>query len=368
MQDAASRYPQVSTAQRIATPAIVCTYHRVHENWRSGNISFNLETFPYQYCTSIVYCCVGLDAQFGLDPHECDSDVKSLRTAKKSHLDLKTFVAIGGSKQQNDIFEKIAEKRLHQDLLVHAMVEWLLKRNFDGVYFYWTYRETQNTETSLRAIEYLVSALRKSNLKLGLILPSDEESLRGFDLPQLAHSLKGVPEGILLSPSERKNDDYNKTYFERADDMLKQFEHLKEAFTNDSGLICPMLPFAGSSFKFQAIIQEGNVVLKPVGKGKPVSVSNVAGKLAYFEVCKEHTSGSHFVFTTQDSAIVRDMYITYLTPRALANLLWLAVLRHQIECLGTWEPEWDDFGGVCEQQKYPLLRTLYTFVARRSQV
>ncbi|CAN8025628.1 unnamed protein product [Ixodes persulcatus] len=368
MQDAESRYPQVSTAQRIASPAIVCTYHRVHANWRSGNISYNLETFPYQYCTSMVYCCVGLDAQFDLDPHECDSDAKSLRTAKKSHPDLKTFVAIGGSKQQNDIFEKIAAKRLHQDLFVHAMVEWLLKRNFDGVYFYWTYRETQNTETLVRAIAYLVSALRKSNLKLGLILPSDEGSLKEFNVPQLAHLLKGAPEGILLSPSERKKDDYNKTYFERADDMLKQFKHLQEAFANVSGPICPMLPFAGSSFKFQAIIQEGNVVLKPVGKGKPGSVSSTAGKLAYFEVCKEHTSGSHFVFTTQDSAIVRDMYITYLTPRALANLLGLAVLRRSFECLGAWEPEWDDFGEVCEQQNYPLLRTLYTFIAQRSQV
>ncbi|CAN8001469.1 unnamed protein product, partial [Ixodes hexagonus] len=345
---------------------ILCTYNRTHANWKSGNTSFNLEAFPYQFCTSVVYCCVNMDINFDIDPQVYEPDVKSLKRAKKMHPGLKTFVVLGDSYAQNAIFEASTANLLHQEMFVHAVVTWLLKRSFDGIYIYWTYANLRDLERLVRTTGYVGHFLSKSNLQFGLILPSDEEFLRGIDVPGFARRLKDVPAGILLAPSEQIRGEHTKTDLNRADDLLKWLTRLQDAFTKVSSTICPMVPFAALSFKLQAFIEDGNVVLKPVDKGEPGAMSGEAGRLTYFEVCQQPVNGNHFKFPTRDSVMVGDEYITYLTPRALQNLLGSAGVRRPFECLGAWEPEWDDFGGVCKSGKHPLLQTMYRFLSSRS--
>ncbi|KAL1470757.1 hypothetical protein MTO96_024020 [Rhipicephalus appendiculatus] len=46
---------------------VACVYRKDHAGWASGNTTYGLDTLPYQYCASVVYCCLGLREDFAIE-------------------------------------------------------------------------------------------------------------------------------------------------------------------------------------------------------------------------------------------------------------------------------------------------------------
>lgn len=137
---------------------------------------------------------------------------------------------------------------------------------------------------------------------------------------------------------------------------------LRKKTSPSSVQICPLLPFAGSSFKLNSIIEDRRVILKPVCKGRPGPNTQEWGKLAYFEIYgKLANNRKHFTFPTFESVLSGDEYFVFGTLRSLGHLLPTVAAQKPWYCTGSWQPEWDDFSGHRGLGSYPLLKTLHKF-------
>lgn len=204
----------------VQTVNIVCTYHRIHANWSAGNTLYNLDTFPYDYCTSVLYCCVGLDADLNVERVEEQHDFKLLVMAKLKYPGLRTYLALGGNGSYSESFRRLTSSTIHQDIFVQIAVHWLRTRGFDGLYIYWTYPRKEDKLPLIQASKRLMASFRWSKLSYGLVLPSHERLQEGFDIRSLVQDPDVVSADVLLSPLEDSDYPFNDTWLSTAEAIV----------------------------------------------------------------------------------------------------------------------------------------------------
>ncbi|KAH8031808.1 hypothetical protein HPB51_020926 [Rhipicephalus microplus] len=342
---------------------ITCVYRKEHAGWVSGNTTYGLDTLPYQYCASVVYCCLGLREDFTIEDHGNHSDFKKLAKIKSDSPGLHNFVVIKADKSSAPSFKRLVSGTMHQDIFNLLAVHWMKTRNIDGVYLYWPQMEDSDGSKLVNAFRYLVGSFVKSKLKFGIILPPGTRYFANMsNLKALTANLDGSYDAVLLSPPEMDQSAYTGKLSSPSQALVGEYGKYLGDLAGT--MICPMIPFWGKTFKMKAVLQDSGLTLRPVGRGGARMTSREPGKLTFFEFCRE-LGNSRIVFPSRENAMIGDEYVMFLTPATLKHYLESSTSsRTSWRCLGSWGPEWDDFDGSCGLGRYPLLRTLYEFHKR----
>lgn len=353
------------SAPNAKRPGVVCVYRKNHAGWVSGNTSYGLESLPYEYCASILYCCLSLRVDFSIEDLGNHSDFKRLAQIKSLNPGLETFVVIEANEWAAPLYERFISKTVHQDIFLLLAVHWMKTRAIDGAYLYWHQTEDKGGDKLVNAFRHLVGSFAKSNLKFGIILPTGTGYFANTStLKALTEELDGSYAGVLLSPLEMDDSAFTGTLSNPMQALAEEYNKYL-GYLVGTASVCPMIPFWGKTFKMQAVLQDTVLALRPVGRGAARQTSREPGKLAFFEFCRE-LGKSLFVFPSRENAMIGDEYVTFLTPASLEKHLSTVASRASWRCFGSWGPEWDDFDGHCGMGRYPLLKTLYEFHTKQA--
>nr|XP_054924762.1 mucin-19-like [Dermacentor andersoni] len=354
-----------SSVPTVKRPGVVCVYRKNHAGWVTGNTSYGLESLPYEYCTSVVYCCLSMREDFAIEGLGNHNDFKQLAQIKNLNPGLETFVVIEANESTAPSFKRLISKTVHQDIFLLLAVHWMRTRVIDGAYLYWPQMKDKDGDRMVNAFRYLLDSFAKSNLKFGLILPAGTRYLaKTSALKALTDDLDGSYAAILLSPLEMDDSAFTGTLSSPTKALAEEYKKYPEDIVGTAS-VCPMIPFWGKTFKMQAVLQDTGLALRPVGRGGARQTSREPGKLAFFEFCRE-LGKSLFVFPSRENAVIGDEYVTFLTPASLEKDLSSTASRTSWRCFGSWGPEWDDFDGHCGMGRYPLLKTLYEFQVKHA--
>ncbi|KAK8765820.1 hypothetical protein V5799_031576 [Amblyomma americanum] len=356
----------LSSRSDVTRPGVICVYRRSHAGWQSGNISYSLESVPYEYCSAVLYCCLSLRQDLAIEDVENNTDFKYLAKIKGLNPGLETFVVIEANGSRTAGFQELLSKTVHQDIFVLLAVHWMRARKVDGVYWYWSELEDKDGDEVTKLYRYFHDNFDKSNLKFGVILPPGTQYFaKASALKALTEDLGESVGRVLLAPPEMEDSSFTSTISNHAQFVAREYSRYPKDIAGASASVCPMIPFWGKAFKMQAVLQDTGLALKPVGRGRPGVVSQEPGKLAFFEFCHE-LGKSLFVFPSREHAMIGDEYMTFLTPVSLVKYLSSMVSESSWRCFGSWGPEWDDFDGHCSLGRFPLLKTLYEFQVNRT--
>lgn len=352
-----------SSTPNVERAGVVCVYRKNHAGWASGNTSYGLDTLPYQYCASIVYCCLSLREDFAIEDQGDHSDFKHLAKIKSINSGLQTFMVIEADESTAPFFKRLMSSTVHQDIFLLFAVHWMRTRAIDGVYLHWPHMEERDANDVVGTFRYLVDSFTKSNLKFGIVLPPGTQYFAKVStLKAMIKDLDGSYGAILLSPPEMDESSFTGKLSSPMQALDEEYGKYPADVAGSA--VCPMIPFWGKTFKMQAVLQDTGLALRPVGRGGARQTSREPGKLAFFEFCRE-VGNSLFVFPSRENAMIGDEYVTFLTPATLEKYLSL-VSHGPWRCLGSWGPEWDDFDGRCGLGRYPLLKTLYEFHTKQA--
>lgn len=346
-------------------PGVVCVYNSSHSGWRSEGVLYSIASIPYEYCSSVLYCCLSLDKELDFEGFGNHSDFRYLANMKKVNPGMQTFVVIGGSGSPTASFRHLVSSSIHQDVLIQLAVHWIKTREFDGAYMYWPQMEDQDGNDATSAYRYLAKSFNKLGIKLGVMLPSSSPYFaKEASLEALTKELDGSFEAVLLPPPEIEELSHGAELAYHTKGLTRAFGRYPTRLPG-SVPVCPMIPFWGRTFKMDAVMQESGLALKPAGYGAPRAVTQEPGKVALFEYCRD-VNYSASVFSTQEQVLIGNEYMALLTPATLERYLESMVQNKSWRCFGSWGPEWDDFAGHCGSARYPLLRTLYEFQVNHS--
>ncbi|KAH6922775.1 hypothetical protein HPB50_018988 [Hyalomma asiaticum] len=358
-----SEFKMKSSTPNVERAGVACVYRKNHAGWASGNTSYGLDTLPYQYCASIVYCCLSLREDFAIEDQGDHSDFKHLAKIKSINRGLQTFVVIEADESTAPFFKRLMSSTVHQDIFLLFAVHWMRTRAIDGVYLYWPHMEERDADDVVRTFRYLVDSFAKSNLKFGIVVPPGMQYFAEVStLKAMIKDLDGSYGAVLLSPPEMDESSFTGKLSTPTQALAEEYGKYPADVAGSA--VCPMIPFWGKTFKMQAVLQDTGLALRPVGRGGARQTSQEPGKLAFFEFCRE-VGNSLFVFPSRENAMIGDEYVTFLTPATLEKYLSSA-LHGPWRCLGSWGPEWDDLDGRCGLGRYPLLKTLYEFHTKRA--
>uniref|UniRef100_A0A131YL83 Chitinase n=1 Tax=Rhipicephalus appendiculatus TaxID=34631 RepID=A0A131YL83_RHIAP len=344
---------------------VACVYRKDHAGWASGNTTYGLDTLPYQYCASVVYCCLGLREDFAIEGLGNHSDFTKLAKIKSDHPGLQTFVVIGADNSTAASVKRLISGTMHQDIFVLLAVHWIKTRDIDGAYLNWPQMEDSDGDELVSAFRYLVGSFAKSNLKFGIVLPpSTKYFSKKSTLKALTEDLDGSYDAVLLSPPEMDESAYTGKLSSPTQALAGEYGKYPDDLAGTA--VCPMIPFWGKTFKMKAVLEDSDLALRPIGRGGARKTSREPGKLAFFEYCHE-LGNSRFAFPSRENAMIGDEYVMFMTPATLKQYLESSASSHASwRCLGSWGPEWDDFDGHCGLGRYPLLKTLYEFHKKRA--
>lgn len=346
-------------------PGVVCVYNSSHSGWRSEGVLYSIASIPYEYCSSVLYCCLSLDKELDFEGFGNHSDFRYLANMKKVNPGMQTFVVIGGSGSPAASFRHLVSSSIHQDVLIQLAVHWIKTREFDGAYMYWPQMEDHDGNDATNAYRYLAKSFNKLGIKLGLMLPSSSPYFaKEASLEALTKELDGSFEAVLLPPPEIEELSHGAELAYHTKGLTREFGRYPTRLPG-AVPVCPMIPFWGRTFKMDAVIQEAGLALKPAGYGAPRAVTQEPGKVALFEYCRD-VNYSASVFSNPEQVLIGNEYMALLTPATLERYLESMVQNKSWRCFGSWGPEWDDFAGHCGSARYPLLRTLYEFQVNHS--
>lgn len=97
-----------------------------------------------------------------------------------------------------------------------------------------------------------------------------------------------------------------------------------------------------------------------IGQGPPGHVTKEPGRQAYFETCNNLVNFTIRKFSYSVAAASGPVWLSYANPDKIAAFVDVLVNRSGVSCVGLWNPEWDDFAGVCGEKPFPLTRAVFT--------
>ncbi|XP_077547800.1 chitotriosidase-1-like [Haemaphysalis longicornis] len=177
-------------------------YNASHSGWKSEQFLYSLAFIPYEYCSSVLYCCLSLKKELDIEEFGNHTDLQYLAAAKKQYHGLRTLLAIGGSTSPLASFRHLVSSQAHQDVLVQLAARWMQMRHFDGAYLYWPEMQAIDNSDVIGAFRHLATSFNKLRLKLGIILPVNNQAFAmEAALEALTKDLDGFYDQIFLSPT-----------------------------------------------------------------------------------------------------------------------------------------------------------------------
>jgi len=373
---------------------VVC-YWGTWANYRPLEGKFTPEHINPDLCTHLIYTFAGLDTSTwsikSLDKWmdlEDDYGLAGFKKAtglKYNHPHLKVTLAIGGWNEGSKKYSDMAKDPKRRKLFVQSAVEFLEEHNFDGLDLDWEYPAKrggikEDKQNFILLIKDLNAAFSKKNLLLTAAIGAPAGTIDvAYDIPAMYKYLDYVH--VMCYDYHGKWDKktgHNAPLYPRAtesaaDQALNVEYTLKYLLKKGAVPAKTVLgvPLYGRAFS----------LLNPNSNrmGAPARDTSFQGPytredgfMGYNEICVERLNREAPWEETWDEEHAApymfrgDSWMSYDNERSVALK---AEFAYDAGLAGvmTWSIDTDDFEGICNGPKFPLLRTLNHALHNREQ-
>ncbi|CAF0929420.1 unnamed protein product [Brachionus calyciflorus] len=362
----------ISDAKRV-----VC-YTTNWSQYREGLGKFVPEDIDPHLCTHLIYSFVKLNGT-KLAPMEWNDDSTDLmkgmyeRTMdlKLRNNQLKILLAIGGANFDNSKLVEIVKS--HEKLREFSVncVDYLKKRNFDGLDLDWEYPNGYKKEFTKLVIE-LKNEFKNFNLLLTAAVAASKENIdASYDIPQLAlyldflnlmtydyHGAWEKTTGHVAPLYSRKNENNEQKMYNV--DFTIQY-YINQGFPEHKinlGFACYGKSYTLKSTKF---IRFGSPVQ---GAGIIGNYTKENGTLAFYEICERMNDNWESGWDDEHKVAFlyrRDQFVGYENEESLKEKVEYVKKKH-LGGIMFWSMDMDDFSGsFCKRGKYPMIKTVRDF-------
>ncbi|XP_076366400.1 putative chitinase 10 [Tachypleus tridentatus] len=295
---------------------------------------------------------------------------------KKKNHDLKVLLAVGGWSFGTKRFKDMASNSYNRRLFIFSAVEFLRKRNFDGLDLDWEFprgnEDKKNFVQLVKEFRETFEAEAKENNLPRLLLTAAvsagaENIQRGYDVPAVAAYVDflNVMSYDFHGKWEKQTGHNSPLYAPRnetnwrkqlcIDYGVKMWEKLGAP---KDKLVIGMATY-GRSFTLSDPRNNG-INDQATGGGKEGEFTKEAGFLAYYEVCEMLKKGATYIWDDDMKVpyvYLGDQWVGFDDERSIRmKMKWIK--DNGFAGAMVWTVDMDDFKGYCTPRRYPLISVM----------
>ncbi|XP_022669699.1 probable chitinase 10 isoform X2 [Varroa jacobsoni] len=359
---------------------VVC-YFTNWARYRTGKGKFGPENVDPFICTHIIYS-FGWMKKNKLVAHDLEADetrngkkggYERIVDLKKINPKLKVLLAVGGWSFGTQMFKDMASNSYNRRLFVFSAIEFLRKRNFDGLDIDWEFpRGKEDKDNFVKLLKDLREAFeaeakekKLKRLLLTAAVSAGAETIQsGYDVPAVAAYLDFV--NVMsydFHGKWEKQTGHNSPLFALSSETewrkmlsmdygVRKWESLgapKEKLIIGQGAY-------GRTFTL-ANTKHNGMNAAATGGGKKGEFTGEEGFLAYYEVCDMMKKGATYVWDDEQKvpyAYLGDQWVGFDDERSIRNKMkWIK--KNGFGGAMIWAIDMDDFQGTCTDKKWPLI-------------
>lgn len=359
---------------------IVCYY----TNWshkRPGSGKFGPENLDPNLCTHIIYAFYGLKDSKLVPTEEIDNSdsdqapYKRIIALKQLNPNLKVMLAVGGWMMGYAPFRQLTENAYRQTFFTFEVIEFLRKRNFDGLDLCWEFpRGLDDKEKFSNLVKELresfdgeAKSSGKSRLLLSAAVPASFEAIAaGYDVPVInkyldfmnvmTYDFHGDWEQVVGHNSPLFPLNSATAYQKKLTLDFSAAEWVRQGASKENLVIG--LPTYGRTFTL-ANPNLTDIDAPAARGGRPGQYTKESGFLSFFEVCEMLKSQATLVWDNEQMipyAYKGDQWVGFDDPRSFKmKVQWLK--QNGYSGIMIWSVDMDDFAGSCMGLRYPLIKS-----------
>lgn len=359
---------------------IVCYY----TNWshkRPGSGKFGPENLDPNLCTHIIYAFYGLKDSKLVPTEEIDNSdsdqapYKRIIALKQLNPNLKVMLAVGGWMMGYAPFRQLTENAYRQTFFTFEVIEFLRKRNFDGLDLCWEFpRGLDDKEKFSNLVKELresfdgeAKSSGKQRLILSAAVPASFEAIAaGYDVPTInkyldfmnvmTYDFHGDWEQVVGHNSPLFPLNSATAYQKKLTLDFSAAEWVRQGASKENLVIG--LPTYGRTFTL-ANPNLTDIDAPAARGGRPGQYTKESGFLSFFEVCEMLKSQATLVWDNEQMipyAYKGDQWVGFDDPRSFKmKVQWLK--QNGYSGIMIWSVDMDDFAGSCMGLRYPLIKS-----------
>jgi len=365
---------------------VVVCYWGTWANYRPKEGKFVTENVDGSLCTHLIYSFAGLDtgksaiktldAWLDLEDNYGLAGFKKATDLKIKYPHLKVMIAIGGWNEGSTKYSQMAKDDEKRGMFVNSTVEFLKKHKFDGLDLDWEYPakrggSPEDKKSFIYLARDLKAAFTEDKFLLTAAIGAGKATIDiSYDVPGMYKYMDFV--NVMCYDYHGKWDKktgHNAPLRARPDEVggnvFLNLEYtinylLKKGAKPEKTILG--VPLYGRAFLLS------NPAMNHMGD--PAKTTSFAGPytreqgfLGYNEICKELSAPSSnwtIVWEKCHQApymFRHDRWVSYDNERSV-RLKANFAFEKKLGGVMVWSIETDDFNGVCNGEKFPLLRTL----------
>ncbi|CAH2239669.1 jg12445 [Pararge aegeria aegeria] len=371
---------------------VIC-YYGSWATYRNSLGKFDVSDINTSLCTHIVYTFLGINTKgtvISLDPYLDYPDnwgkdnLRKFSTLKQQNPDVKTLMAVGGWNEGSAKYSLMAGNPTLRKNFVKTALEMVQKYNFDGLDIDWEYPNRYDSvygPADVDNFSQLLKELREEFDKNGLLLTAAVSSIKkvasqSYDIPVISQYLDFInvmaydmyvatdPETGHNAPLHKSEDD---------DDIpiedLNTVDGVLEYWLSQG---CPPeklvlgVPLYGHTFKLTNANENG-VRAPSSGPGIAGPYTATKGLIGYNELCQKFKAETWNLLYDDSAkvpyAVQGENWISFDDADSIADKVQYA-LQNNVTGVMAWSIETDDFRGICQDEDYPLLRSINKALGR----
>ncbi|XP_059164930.1 chitotriosidase-1-like [Physella acuta] len=364
---------------------VVC-YFPNWASYRFGGASFNVRDIDPFLCTHIIYAfatlrgnrLVALESRD--EPYGDDiGNYARVTNLKNINPRLKVLLAVGGWSMGTAAFTLMASTEQSRQEFLNSTIEFLRKRNFDGLDFDWEYPAIGSSPPQDRGLHALLcqqlraafdaEAVGEKRLLLTAAVAAGKGIIDvAYDVPRLSAAVDffNVMAYDLHGAWDRRTGHHSplsRGSWETGAEEYLNVEWVANYWVSlgapKSKLVIGM-PLYGRSFTLEKDTPFIGVGAPILGAGQPGPYTSEAGILAYYEVCVLRAGADQVYIESQNVPylVKNDQWVGYEDQVSLRAKVTFTK-QNGFGGVMVWDMSHDDFNGeFCGEGNYPLVKAI----------
>ncbi|XP_026476620.1 acidic mammalian chitinase-like [Ctenocephalides felis] len=373
----------VLATANASTDKVVC-YFGSWANYRPGNGKFFVDDIDPFLCTHVIYTFVGLSADGSvriLDPNNeiNNGGLRKLKELKNINPKVQISVAIGGWNEGSATYSNVAANDALRANLVNSIVAFTKEHGLDGFDIDWEYPAQRGGAIAdkanyIKLLKELRARFDAEGWFLSAAVAAPESYIASsYDVPQMskyldfinimAYDMHGPWDGRTGQNAPLLPSSKDISFDNRQLNVQAAIQGWINAGAIKSKIVLGV-PLYGKTFTLSNPSDNG-LYAKSTTAGQAGPFTQESGMLGYNEICQYENSPEWTIIWDDEQKVPYmhkdNQWISYDNPESIALKAQFAK-ETGLGGVMVWSIETDDFRGLCEGGKYPLLTSINSVV------